>query len=45
MLKKFLYLHIIEELNYKIANSFFILEINLIFYIYSNISYIIVIIL
>lgn len=38
MLKKFLYLHIIEELNYKIANSFFILEINLIFYIYSNIS-------
>lgn len=23
MLKKILYLHIIEELNYKIANSFF----------------------
>lgn len=31
MLKKILYLHIIEELNYKIANSFFILEKNLIF--------------
>lgn len=38
MLQKILYLHIIEELNYKIANSFFILEKNLIFYIYSNIS-------
>lgn len=38
MLKINLYLHIIEELNYKIANSFFILEKNLILYIYSNIS-------
>lgn len=36
--KNFFYLHFIEELNYKIANSFFILEKKLIFYINSNIS-------
>lgn len=34
MLKKILYLHIIEELNYKIANSFFYIRKKFDFFIF-----------